>query len=123
MDTENLIRAIVNLPGEFNRVGNKSIISLLKESGYVESFDDVNENNIADFLKKHPDKIMDWWIWSDDKRSHSGWYFIDGKENHFLIGYLPKDKKMDELRFRDKILACAAFIKKELEYIRLKYCQ
>jgi hypothetical protein len=123
MDTENLIRAIVDLPGKFREVGNKSIISLLKESGYVESFTDVNENNIADFLKKNPDKIMDWLIWSDDKRSYVGWYFIEEKDNHFLIGYLPKDDKVGELRYSDKIQACAAFIKRELEYIRLKYCQ
>ena len=123
MDLENLIRILVNLPSQFQEVRNKSIITLLKESGYVKYFDIVNENNIADFLKKYPEKIKDWLIWSDDKRSLSGWYFIQEKENSFLLGYLPKDRKVDELQYSDKILACAIYIKLELEHIRLKYCQ
>jgi hypothetical protein len=122
MDTESLLLKIIDLPDQFKKVGNKSIITLLKESGYVESFDNINEDNIAELLGKYPEKIIYWLIWSDDKRSRSGWYFIQENENLFRIGYLPKDKKVDELKYSNKIRACAAYIKLELEDIRLNYC-
>ncbi|HLX54401.1 MAG TPA: hypothetical protein VKR58_10690 [Aquella sp.] len=70
-------------------------------------------------LRIHPEKINYWLIWSDDKRSRSGWYFIKENGNLFKIGYLPRDKKVSELTYSNKILACAAYIKLEIEYIRL----
>jgi hypothetical protein len=119
MDTESLLLKIIDLPDQFNKVRNKSIITLLKESGYVELFGNVNEDNIAELLSKYPEKINYWLIWSDDKRSRSGWYFIKENENLFKIGYLPRDKEVVELKYSNKILACAAYIKLELEDIRL----
>ncbi len=118
MDTESLTRRIIALPRQFKEVKNKSIITLLKENGYYEHFDEVNENNIAGMLGESPEMIDDWLNWSDDKRSSSGWYFMEKGFNHYVVGYWPKNK-FDDMQFSNKILACASFIKREIESIRL----
>ena len=117
MDTDSLIRRIIALPRQFKEAGNKSIVALLKESGYFEYFDNVNENNIAIILGESPEMIDDWLIWSADKRVSSGWYILEKKENQYIVGYWPKNK-FEELHFSDKRLACASFIKREIEGIR-----
>jgi hypothetical protein len=118
MSSENLIRNIVTLPTTFKTVG-KSTITLLKESGYHEKFDSIDEGDIADILREYPSAIEDWMIWSKDKRTSSGWYFNKESENDFVVGFYPHGLKGDLLHFSDKISGCAAFIKREIESIRL----
>lgn len=118
MNTASLIRKIIELPRQFKEVGNKSIFALLKESGYFEHFEKVNENNIAAILEESPEIINDWLLWSSDKRVSYGWYFIEKNHNQYIVGYSPKNK-FEELQFSDKIRACASFIKREIEAVRL----
>jgi|SRR5882724_3674264 len=118
MDIQNVILKIIEIPLQFHKLSNVSSITLLKESGYYEVFDEINESEIANALTEHPNRINDWLIWSEDKRVSSGWYFFEKNESQYIVGYWPKNQH-SELQYSDKTLACAAFIKREIEAIRL----
>jgi len=57
---------------------------------------------------------------SEDKRSNSVWYFQQENEETFVVGFFDrKNSKMNQLiKYTDRIEACAAFIKREIEDIR-----
>ena len=113
---EKLIERIIYLPKEYENV-NKSTISIVQESGYFELYNKINEEQIAAMLQNHPQTIENWLQWSEDKRS-GGWYFTKGGENEYGVGYYP-DYNFDFMDFSDKFKACAAYIIREIEMIRL----
>ena len=55
---------------------------------------------------------------SEDKRTTSGWYFIQYEKGNYIVGYFPSNADMKAIEFVDIKEACAAFIKKEIEDIR-----
>ncbi|HEY8781452.1 MAG TPA: hypothetical protein VIM16_07560 [Mucilaginibacter sp.] len=73
MKTENIINDIINLPSKFRDLRDISFYSLLKNTGYFELFDQVNENKILDQLIKNPERIQQWLDYSDDKRTSTGY--------------------------------------------------
>ncbi len=92
---------------------------LLKDAQYFEVFDEITEENIYDVLKESPiDIIGDWMLLSEDKRTNEGWAFGEKKEGGYSVAYVSLGKVLKELTFTDQKLACAAFIKREIETIR-----
>jgi len=65
---------IVSLPLEFKKA-DKSIFTLLEESGYFKLHNQILENEIVTSLMHHSEYIDQWLSWSENKRSSSGWYF------------------------------------------------
>jgi hypothetical protein len=118
MGTKNMISDIIHLPEKFY-AGNASIYSLLKETGYFESHLQVNEAILLDELNKLPELVNQWLNWSDDKRSSSGWYFQKNATKGYVVGYHPSIHNPIQLKFIDSKEACAAFIKREIESIRM----
>jgi hypothetical protein len=119
MDIRIIIEDIIRLTDRFYSLGDKSIYDLLKDSGYFEVNDQIQENDIADVLSQNPDLIEQWLIWSEDKRTISGWYFTeDKKTGKYVVSFYPSKSGLEKLEFSDKRLACAAFIKREIESIR-----
>jgi hypothetical protein len=118
MNIETIISSIVNLPDKFNRVANISIYSLLKETGYFEMHNQVNEIGIIKYLVNHTECINQWLCWSEDKRSSSGWYFKESEEGKYLVGYFPTKENFKPIEYSDLTEACAAYIKHEIEDIR-----
>jgi len=118
MNTNNLIKSILSLPEKFHALGNVSIYSLLKETGYFEIHDQINETAILDELNKHPGYINHWLSWSDDKRSGSGWYIKQNENRKYVIGYFSTRENSKKTEYSDSKEACAAFIKREIEEIR-----
>ena len=57
MNTNNIISSIINLPEKFYSLGNISIYSLLKETGYFEMYNQVDEINILNELVKKNRKL------------------------------------------------------------------
>jgi len=119
MNTDNLIQTIIELPRQFYKSGDKSIRTLLKESGYFETFDKITENNIANKLQASIEIINDWILWSENKRSSSGWAFFESNNKHYIVEYISNGTKSDTHEYSDKRIAYAAFIKREIESIRL----
>lgn len=115
---DEVIERIINLPFDFSHK-NKSIYSLLQESGYFESNNLINEDQIAEMLHKHPQSIDDWLRWSENKRTSSGWYFKKDEKERYGVGHYP-DNNFQYMVFADKFQACAAYIKREIDTIKIR---
>lgn len=119
MNKTDTIISIVNLPEKFNNSeNNKSIYSLLKETGYFELHSQINEDDIGKALAKHPTYINQWLQWSEDKRSSSGWYFQKNDSHNYIVSYFPTNENFEQTIYSNIRNACAAFIKREIEAIR-----
>lgn len=117
MDINELASDIVDLPKEFYNNGNISIYSLLKETGYFEHHSKISESDLRDQLVERPENIQHWVKWSEDKRTSSGWY-IENKGGKCIVGYFPEKENAKPKEYSSVELACAAFIKLEIEEIR-----
>jgi len=113
-----IVDKIINIPEKFYKQGDVSIYSLLKETGYFELYDQINVEDIYSALKNKRDEIHNWLQWSEDKRSNSGWYFTANETGEYIVGYFPVKEGIATERYTDVFLACAHFIKKEIEVIR-----
>lgn len=120
MNTIKIIEKIISLPTKFKERDNeKSIHTLLYETNYFDSNEQIDESNIYDVLSKKQDKyIQEWLEWSANKRTDEGWYLL-AKRNKYVVGYsgMNTDKKQ-QLEFFSSEIACAVFIKREIEHIR-----
>ena len=112
-----IITNIIFLPKEFSR-GDSSIYSLLKDSGYFELYHKICEADILKNLTQHLECVDEWLSLSEDKRSDSGWYFKQNDNGKYIVGYFPPKENLETHEYLDKIEACAAFIKREIEDIR-----
>ncbi|MEW6233736.1 MAG: hypothetical protein AB1566_15690 [Chloroflexota bacterium] len=98
--------------------GQESIYDLLKQSGYFEQHDQVDESGLREALSRHPEYIDEWISYSEDKRTDSGWY-IKQEGNCVTVGYFQRGHtKNRDASYADLTDACAAFIRRELEDIR-----
>jgi hypothetical protein len=93
--------------------------SLLKESGYFEMHDQIGEIELYEALNKHLECVDQWLTLSESKRVSSGWYFEDNTNGTYSVGYYPQQKNLTPAEYFDKVKACAAFIKREIEDIRV----
>ena len=114
-----ILNKIISLSTEFYNKRNVSIYTLLKETGYFEMYKNINETDVLNELAIHPEFINMWFSWSENKRSSSGWYIKQNDNSTYTVGYFPTNKDMPQLEFFDIKEACAAFIIKEIEEIRM----
>jgi hypothetical protein len=118
MQRKEIVTALIRLSNNYHHMQNVSIRALLKETGYLDSFIEIDEFELIEELREHPNFITDWMEYSDDKRTNEGWYFVEDN-GEYLVGFINvKLVKSNEVRFGDKVEACAWFIKKEVEEIR-----
>ncbi len=117
--TNNIAGTILFLPSEFKSPENdQSIYSLLQNTGYFDLYDQVQENQITEALAEHSECIDHWMEWSEDKRSGSGWYFIQNDQGKYIVGYYPEQEGFEPIEYAERKEACAAYIKREIEDIR-----
>lgn len=114
-----VIHNIIDIPGRFKK-GNDSFYSLAIQSGYFSSPEEITNDNIAEILHGHPGLIDEWLCWSDDKRTSSGWFFQNNLPEIYVVGFSPRDENKPDIVFTDKFLACATFIKNDLEEMRAR---
>lgn len=120
MKKPHIIRDIIFLPKRFSE-GNDSIYSLLKDSGYFELHNQISEADIFEKLTQHLECVDEWLSLSEDKRSSSGWYFKQNDNGKYVVGYFPPKGNLEMTEYLDKVEACTAFIKREIEDIRVMY--
>jgi hypothetical protein len=109
-----VISKICLMPRDFKVSGNKSMIQLLKKSGYLGHENDVTRDNVVRFLISPPDLIEDWGIYSFDQRISTAWYLLH-EDPVWIVGYLNSGMREKESRFTSGFEACAVFIINELE--------
>ena len=119
MNTINdVVVGIIQLAKKIAESSNSTTHSLLKETGYFDIHAQISVAAIQAELRLHPSCISDWVQFSEDKRTTDGWYLKQDGAN-YEVGFCSLSKK-DTLpeKYTDKIEACAAFIKHEIEAIR-----
>ena len=121
METEKIISDVINMPAKYNELGNITYYSLLRNAGYFEVHDQINEDKILEQLIKHPEWVKQWIQYSEDKRTASGWYFLQDTDGKYIVEYYPPQQKFKTLKFFDIKEACAVFIKIEIERERTLY--
>lgn len=109
MDTTS---AICSLPSRFS-CDNVSAAQLVLESGLVEDPEALTRAAVVSFLAAHPDVMKGWLLWSQNKRTSSGWY-LSSEETGFTVGFFPGGPKT---LYRNMIDACSEFILLEAESI------
>ena len=118
MENYQIIHDIIFLPKKFYEYGDISMYSLLKDKGYFEIYNQISEKNIQDVLARNPECIKLWQIWSENKRSSSGWFLGKNEDRKYTVGYIPAKEDLKSTEYFDVIEACAAFINREIEQIR-----
>lgn len=117
MKKSQIINDNIILPKQFYE-GNISFQTLLKGSGYIEHHNEINEEDILEKLTYHLECINEWLNLSEDKRCCSGWYFKQGDNGKYLVGYYPPQENLKTTEYIDEVEACAAYIKREIEDLR-----
>ena len=115
METEKIIRDIINMPAKYHELGDITYYSLLKNTGYFELHDQINKDEIFEQLSKHPEWVKQWIQYSEDKRTASGWCFYKNEIGKYIVRFYPQLGEIEDLEFSDCKEACAVFIKIEIE--------
>jgi hypothetical protein len=100
---------------------HKSMVQLLKESGYLGNESSVNKSQILDFIGSHPGLMDDWLLYSADKRVKSGWYLLHDNQD-WIVGYFNGHFKGNKQIFTSGYEATAVFIMNELGQIVEHLC-
>ena len=108
------------MASDFYRLRNRSILDLLKSSGYVQDHDAITEQQLQVVFEANPELIHPWFILSEDKRTKYGYYLLPpggspNKGADWVVGYYPGGK---EEHFSGGPSACARFVKFEAENLR-----
>lgn len=119
MEKHLIIKEILFLPTKFYTDENNSVYSLLKEIGYFNVYDDIQEYDILKALSDYPECFENWLLLSENKRTTSGWYFKRNEVDRYVVGYFPAKGDLQHQEYADIKEACAAFIKREIEDIRM----
>ena len=95
------------------------MFSLLEVTGYFELHEQVSEADVRTALVRCPGCVQEWFHYSEDKRTSSGWYLTENDGRCYETGYVADaHTRTNRLRHDHAIAACAVFIKHELEDIR-----
>ncbi len=120
MSVKDIVAELVLLPRNLNSRRDVSAYSLVRETGYFKSHQEVTSNAIHQTVVMTPELVTEWLSYSEDKRTNEGWFFQRGPEG-FQVGRLASDSSLHSLvNYTDEFIACAAFIKHEAESIRGK---
>lgn len=119
MTIDNIIKELLKLPLS---VPDKSVYVRLKEMGCFEVLDKISVSDIRKMIEEdiHCNFMVNWWMgYSADKRCSSGWYFVENKDNGYVVGYINEEaiSGLYEKEYNNSLDACASFIKHELDEI------
>jgi hypothetical protein len=109
-----VVAKVCDLPVQFRARGNVSVVQLLEESGYRAAPETLSVAAVSAHLHKHPDLIEAWFMYSEDKRTSSGWYISQRSNGVFEIGQYPEGERISA---SGRVPACAEFIVREVRSI------
>jgi hypothetical protein len=118
MEVGNLIGDIINIPTQFQELGNVTFPHLLRNYGYFALFSHITEDKILEELNRHPEWVQQWLNYSADQRCSPAWYFIEGENGKYIVDRYPPIKNSPAREFENVNEACAVFIKIYIEKIR-----
>jgi hypothetical protein len=120
VESREIAEAVCRMASEFFRLRNRSILDLLKSSGYIQDHDATTVKLLQIVFEANPELIRPWFILSENKRTKYGYYVSppDGLPNKgadWAVGYHPGGR---EEHFSSGPSACARFVKSEAEDLR-----
>jgi len=118
MEAEEVLLRVLSLPNAMKTEDNVSPWSLVLESRYSDYATDITESRIHSALLKHPERITEWFQYSEDQRSTPSWYLMEKPGGQYEIGFLDRKHCTSNVQvFEERAEACAAFIKRALDQI------
>ena len=117
-NTRNIAKLIIRIPVEFMRQ-SKSMHWLLKETTYFENYRAIGVDVIVEVLKEEPNYIENWLQYSDDQRCIPAFYFKQNGIDDYIVDRYPSIPDYPKIHTSDKFEACAVFIKRYCEQIRV----
>jgi hypothetical protein len=119
MDAETITDAVSMMPQDFRRLGNMSMLGLLRASGYLTCPEAITEELLERAFVAQPERIDAWVLLSEDKRTSEGWYIRPPRACYigatWEVGYHPNGPRQT---FPGAARACAFFVKREAEDLR-----
>lgn len=94
--------------------GNLSPRAIVESSGYRTHRPSITLKDLFTYLKANPGLVDEWWMYSDNKRTSSGWFFDLPNRR---IGYFERGHSSQEEMFEGTTQACAAYVQHELDSI------
>jgi hypothetical protein len=115
-----IAEAVCRMAANFFRLRDRSMLDLLRSSGYLQAHDVVTEKQLAAIFEANPDLIHPWFLQCERKRTKYGYYLVPptgwpDKGGDWTVGYHPGGPVE---RFSDRAKACARFVKFEAENLR-----
>ena len=109
---EDLIVALCSLPLKLSRGDGISMLQAIDESGYRGNESAVKESDIRQYLSEQPQLVREWSLYSENKRTDTGWYF---DYELMQVGLFVRDGREHIRTFDDVASACSCFIKNEID--------
>ena len=108
------VKAVCHMPRDFQESGNVSMVTLLKESGYLQIAENITEQLLKAYFEQHQDLINAWLRNSEDTRSSPNWYFSkpNDQNRQWVVSFFPDGTTH---RFSHAAQACAFYVKQYLE--------
>jgi hypothetical protein len=98
------------------RGAGTSLRDLLKASDYARHRSNLTVATLAEHLVDRPEVVTQWAMYSEDKRTNGGWYFLERGQG-WTVGRLgPNAVPTDERHYGSAVEACADFILLELDF-------
>lgn len=120
MSRSQMIKQILGLPSEYVRLGDVTMISLLREAGFYDTVDEITQAEILEVLRGFPNHFQEWQQYSEDQRC-DGWFLLNREDGQYLVAYTSSGIHSNQEIFKDSLEACSSYIKKELDYFRKTY--
>ena len=111
---EDILEKLVNIPIDFYEKGTVSFYDLVQESGYWDVSSEISEVVIYNKLLNCPHVADSWIRWSEDKRTNEGWSCSSNDKSEYVVSYLSPEKEYVYGKYKDKLEACAIYIKHEV---------
>jgi hypothetical protein len=112
---EQIARVCAIAHDKSGRGGNKSLSEVVADSGYLDLRANLTDAILADYLEEHPEVVKQWALYSGNKRTNGGWYFLCDPDA-WIVGRLGPDmRRTDESQYPSAGDACACFILAELD--------
>lgn len=103
------------MPSDFTRRGDVSMITLLEQSGHLDS-GPLTEKALRQYIDAHPEVIDLWTGHSEDSRASECWYVLRPEwpesGGSWVVGFYPSGPRKS---YRNGVEACAAFIKRYVD--------
>jgi hypothetical protein len=110
-----MIENVCRIPADFRALQTRSVVDLVKSSGYLDDPDSLTVEAVTLHLRSNPGLVDAWLMYSRDKRSRSGWYIRKAGDGKYEVGWYPDGER---LALTDSVLATAEFIVREMGTIR-----